>query len=154
MLREKLPMALALAGIVLVGEARAQEKLGNAEEAKAMLAKAVAAVKADKAKAIDMFNKGEGGFLDRDLFPFCTNISDGKLLASQAKTLIGTDTRTVKDKAGNPFGQAIYDAALKAEGTIVEVSYMFPRPGETEPVQKVSFVTRLGDIFCGVGYYK
>ena len=27
-----------------------------------MLMKAVAAVKADKAKAIDMFNKGEGGF--------------------------------------------------------------------------------------------
>ena len=32
-----------------------------------MLTKAVAAVKADKAKARDMFNKGEGGFLDRDL---------------------------------------------------------------------------------------
>ena len=28
-----------------------------------MLMKAVAAVKADKAKALDMFNKGEGGFL-------------------------------------------------------------------------------------------
>jgi hypothetical protein len=30
-----------------------------------MLMKAAAAVKADKAKALDMFNKGEGGFLDR-----------------------------------------------------------------------------------------
>jgi hypothetical protein len=30
-----------------------------------MLMKAVAAVKADKAKAIEMFNKGEGGFLSR-----------------------------------------------------------------------------------------
>ena len=29
-----------------------------------MLEKAVAAVKEDKAKALDMFNKGEGGFKD------------------------------------------------------------------------------------------
>jgi hypothetical protein len=36
-----------------------QGRFGNADEAKAMLAKAVAAVKADKAKALDMFNKGE-----------------------------------------------------------------------------------------------
>ena len=32
-----------------------------------MLDRAVAAVKEDKAKALDMFNKGEGGFKDRDL---------------------------------------------------------------------------------------
>ena len=33
-----------------------------------MLEKAVAAVKADKAKAVDMFNKGEGGFKVGDLY--------------------------------------------------------------------------------------
>ena len=41
---------------------------GTSEEAKAMLEKAVTAVKQDKAKALDMFNKGEGGFKDRDLY--------------------------------------------------------------------------------------
>ena len=50
---------------------------GTAVQAKAMLEKAVAAVKADKAKALGMFNKSEDGFLDRDLYPFCFNISDG-----------------------------------------------------------------------------
>ena len=39
----------------------------TSEEARAMLEKAVAAIKKDKAKALDMFNKGEGGFKDRDL---------------------------------------------------------------------------------------
>jgi predicted negative regulator of RcsB-dependent stress response len=34
-------------------------EFGTAEEAKAMLEKAVAAVKENKAKALDMFNKGE-----------------------------------------------------------------------------------------------
>jgi hypothetical protein len=54
---------------------------GTSEEAKAMLEKAVAAVKQDKAKALDMFNKGEGGFKDRDLYVFCANASDGIMTA-------------------------------------------------------------------------
>jgi hypothetical protein len=31
---------------------------------------------------------------------------------------------------------------------------MWPRPGGTDPVQKVSFVTKVGDQVCAVGYYK
>jgi signal transduction histidine kinase len=131
---------------------------GTAGEAKAMLEKAVAAVKADKTKALDMFNKGEGGFLDRDLYVFCSNVSDGKLLADgnpNAKQLIGTDDRTLKDSTGNPFGQELFTAGQKPEGQVSEVSYLFPKPGpDKTPVQKVSFVTRVGDIYCGVGYYK
>ena len=56
-------------------------QFGTADEAKAMLERAVAAVKEDKAKALDMFNKGEGGFKDRDLYVFCANTSDGILTA-------------------------------------------------------------------------
>jgi hypothetical protein len=121
-----------------------------------MLVKAVAAVKADKTKALDMFNKGEGGFLDRDLYPFCFNISDGKLVAnSNVKQLLGTDTRTTKDPTGKAYGLELYAAVQKPEGQITEVSYMLSRPGaNTTPVQKVSFVTRAGDLGCGVGYYK
>src|ERR1700730_3190807 len=129
MLRNLIFGALVCAAMAVTGAALAQAKFGTAEEAKAMLTKAVAAVKADKAKAIDMFIKGEGGFLDRDLYPFCVNNSDGKVLATQSKTLIGTDARTLKEKAGNAFGQELYDAGQKAEGPISEVSYMFPRPG-------------------------
>ena len=54
---------------------------GTEEEAKAMLKRAVAALKEDKAKALDMFNKGEGGFKDRDLYVFSANASDGILTA-------------------------------------------------------------------------
>src|SRR5262245_61466265 len=31
---------------------------------------------------------------------------------------------------------------------------MWPRPGDTRPVQKASFVTKVGDRVCGGGYYK
>ena len=131
---------------------------GTAVEAKAMLEEAVAAVKADKAKALDMFNKGEGGFLDRDLYVFCSNVIDGKLLADgnpNAKRLIGTDDRTLKDSTGKAFGQDLFVAGQKPEGQITEVSYLFPKPGpDKTPVPKISFVTRVLDIYCGVGYYK
>jgi hypothetical protein len=53
-----------------------------------------------------------------------------------------------------PDGQEIFSAGQKPEGQITEVSYLFARPSDPKPVPKVSFVTRVGDIYCGVGYYK
>jgi hypothetical protein len=146
-----------LASAAVAGAALAQAQYGTADEAKAMLQKAVAAVKADKAKALDTFNKGEGGFLDRDLYPFCGNISDGKILAvasPNAKPNIGKDIRTLKDSTGKVYGEEIFAAGQKPEGQISEVGYLFARTTDPAPVAKVSFVTRVGDLYCGVGYYK
>ena len=123
---------------------------GTAEEAKAMLEKAVAAVKEDKAKALDMFNKGEGGFKDRDLYVFCANASDGILTAHPF--LKGEHLQEIKGKKGAPLGQEIMQNA--AEGTIKETTYWWPRPGSDEPLEKHTFFTRVGDQDCGVGYYK
>jgi hypothetical protein len=136
----------------------AQQTGGTADEAKAMLMKAVSAVKADKAKALEMFNNGSDGFLDRDLYVFCTNASDGKILAvgnPNAKQLLGKDARALKDSTGKVYGVDLFAAMQKPAGEITEVSYMFPRPGaDKTPVSKVSLVTNIGDIGCGVGYYK
>jgi hypothetical protein len=132
-----------------------QGQLGTAQEARAMLDKVVAAVKADQGVALGMFNKGEGGFKDRDLYPFCFRIADAKLLATPLAVTSGTDARTLKDPTGKVYGLEIYAAGQKPEGQITEVSYMFPKPGTTAPaVAKVSFVTRAGELGCGVGYYK
>jgi hypothetical protein len=138
--------------------AEPKSQYGNADEAKAMLMKAVAAVKADKAKAIEMFNKGEGGFLDRDLYVFCANVGDGKIVAQgnpNKKDLIGQDQRSLKDSTGKNFGVEMYAAGQKPDGQITEVRYTFPKPGaDPTPVPKVSYVTKARDLVCGVGYYK
>lgn len=122
---------------------------GTAEEAKALLEKAVVAIKADKSAALAQFVKGEGGFKDRDLYPFCGG-PDGNFTAHPS--LVGKSLKGLKDKAGKPLGEEIY--ATAKEGAISEVNYMWPRPGTTEPVQKVSFVTKVDDQVCAVGYYK
>jgi len=81
MLRKLVIGALGAMAVLFSTTAFAQ---GTAAEAKAMLDSAVAAVKADKTKALDMFNKGEGGFLDRDLYPFCFNVATARSLPSPA----------------------------------------------------------------------
>ena len=123
---------------------------GTADEARAMLDKAVAAVKADKAKALDMFQKGESGFKDRDLYVWCANASDGILTAHPINK--GKELRDIEGKHGAPFGQEIMQKA--AEGTIQEVTYWWPRPGSDKPLEKITFYTKTGDQICGVGYYK
>src|SRR5262245_24272925 len=80
--------------------------------AKAMLEKAVAAVKEDKAKALDI--KGEGGFKDRDLYVFCANASDG--LVTAHPDLEGKHLQDIKGKKGHPLGQEMMQNAT--EGTI------------------------------------
>lgn len=122
---------------------------GTAAEAKAMLEKAAAEVKKDKAGALAKFAKGEGGFKDRDLYPFCGG-PDGNFTAHP--TLTGKSLKELKDKSGKALGEEMYKTAQ--EGKISEVGYMWPRPGSTDPVQKVSYVTKVGDQVCAVGYYK
>ena len=159
MVRKFLIAAAPAAVLAVSPAALGQQTGGTADEAKAMLMKAVAAVNEDKTKALDMFNKGEGGFRDRDLYVFCANASDGTIVAignPNLRQALGTDVRAAQNSSGRAFGVEVYAAMQKPEGQITEVSYMMPKPGaDNTPVVKVSFVARAGyDLGCGVGYYK
>ncbi|HWY81000.1 MAG TPA: cache domain-containing protein [Roseiarcus sp.] len=156
----KFMITVAPAAVVALSPAAfAQQTGGTAEEAKAMLMKAVAAVRADEAKALDMFNKGEGGFRDRDLYVFCVSTSDGTVVATgnpNLKPALGINIREAQNSTGKAFGAEIYAAIQKPEGQITEVSYMSPKPGADDTLAaKVSLVARAdADLGCGVGYYK
>lgn len=148
MFRTVLLNALFALAIVITPAAFAGE-YGTAEEAKAMLERVVEELKADTAAALDKFTKGEDGFKDRDLYPFCGG-PDGNFTAHPK--LVGKSLKDLQDKAGKALGEEIYSTAK--EGEISEVSYMWPRPGSEEPVQKVTYVTKVGDQICAVGYYQ
>ena len=143
-------VAAAMLTLCLAAYAHAAQ-YGTADEARAMLDKAVAAVKQNKIKALDMFNKGEGGFKDRDLYVFCANASDGIVTAHPYGNK-GKQLRDILGKKGFPLGQEMLQKAT--EGTIKEVTYWWPRPGSDKPLEKISFYTKAGDQICGVGYYK
>lgn len=145
---KRLATPLFTAAMLLAMPALAQE-VGTPAEAKAMLEKAVAAVKTNKAQALEEFTKGEGGFKDKDLYPYCGG-PDGNFTAHPK--LVGQSLKNLTDKAGKPFGEEIYKSAQ--EGKISEVPYMWPKPSGGDPVQKVAYVTKVGDQVCAVGYYK
>ena len=129
----------------------AAAEFGTADEAKAMLDRAVAAVKEDETKALDMFNKGQGGFKDRDLYVFCANASDGIITAhpygekgKQLSGLVGVN--------GLRLGETMMQNAT--EGTIKVTTYVWPRHPTGEILEKTVFYTKAGDQICAVGYYK
>jgi hypothetical protein len=87
-----------------------------------------------------MFNTGEGGFRDRDLYVFCANASDGTLTVHPSMK-----------------GEHLQDEEIMqnaTEGTIKEVTYWWPRPGSDKPLEKTTFYTKVVDQTCRVGSYK
>ena len=142
--------AAVLALLLPVSALPAQATYGTEAQAKAMLNRAVAAMKQDKTKALAMFNKGEGGFRDRDLYVFCADAVDGTLTAHPY--LKGEHLQDIKGKKGYPLGKEIMQKATT--GKIKEVTYWWPRPGSDKPLEKHAFYTQVEGFNCGVGYYK
>ena len=139
------PLVSIYIGVLLVtiGSTQAAQ-YGTAEEAKALLGRAIAALKHDKADALDRFNNGDGGFKDRDLYVLCANASDGIITAHP--------TRRGGQLKDFPLGQQVMQTATA--GKVSEVTYWWPRPGSAKPLEKHTFYTTVGDQICGVGYYK
>src|SRR5215468_4822010 len=140
------------ASVALTAFAYAQGQFGNAAEAKTMIEKAAAELKSNEGAALAKFNKGEGGFKDRDLYVFCYDMTSGKFTAHVNQSLLGTDIKALKEKDGSPLGEKVFNATKP--GTTNTVAYNFPKPGTSEPVAKESYVTQVGNQGCGVGYYK
>lgn len=145
----------AIPAVALIASAEAAfaqgSKSGTPAEARAMLDRAVAAVKADKEKALAAFNEGTDGFRDRDLYPFCIDAKTELFTAHPS--LRGTNARALKDFVGNDLGEQLIEAGAK-EGELRETAYFFPRPGTAQPMPKLSYIMRIGDQICAVGYYK
>ena len=147
----KRSITVSLAAIVLfvtAGAASAGE-FGTREQAKAMLERAVTMLETDKDRALDLFTSGAGGFIDRDLYVFCGG-PDGMLTAHPY--FMGTNLKEFKDQTGKAAGEEIY--AVAKVGDFAEVSYKWVQPGGgDEQVDKVTFVTKVDDQVCGVGFY-
>ena len=144
----------ALASFVRVGSIAAQE-LGTADQAKAMLDRAIVALKSDEPGALNKFNDpSDQQFHDRDLYIFCFDVSDGKITADSSNGLRGIDIRTLKLK-DDPMGQRAYDIAhTTPQESVRTMDYSFPKPGTTEPASKQFLETRVDNQGCGVAYYQ
>ena len=122
----KKPITVLMVAVFLMvaaGVASATE-FGSREQAKAMLERAIAVLKADKDRALDLFTSGHGGFIDRDLYVFCGG-PDGMLTAHPY--FMGINLKAFKDKTGMAVGEEVYASAK--EGEVSEISYRWLHPG-------------------------
>jgi len=143
--------AACVAVLLSTGAPALADDNGAAKTARAMLERAVAAVKTDEVKALADFSRGGDGFRDHDLYVFCAR-TNGMVDAHIDPVQLGRNIKDLYDVHGVAFGQEIM--AVAREGRIEEVSYMWPKPASRTPAQKVTFVTKVVDQVCGVGFYK
>jgi hypothetical protein len=142
---------IILSGVasVLFTQAAIGQQYATASEARAMLERVIAGIKADPAATIEQINKSDPKFSDRDLYPTCAG-PDGKMVANPNPARLGIVQKDSKDASGKPYGEEL---ARAQEGVLSEISYLSPRPGaDKTPVPKIAFVTKVAGYICLVGY--
>ena len=135
---------------LFAGVALAQESRGTAEEAQAMVAKAIAAFDKDGTAAFTAITAPSKTFIDRDLYVFV--FDKDKIVAHGFEAeLVGTKADTLVDVAGKKFGVEFVEKATP-EG--VWVDYIWRDPISNKEVAKSSWVVRHKDYVFGTGIYK
>ena len=128
------------------------DEFGTKEEAATLLERAIALVRIDKNRALNMFTTGDGGLIQKDLYVFCFT-PDGTITAhpnAVGLDIYGTENT---DLQGTQLGESLFKAARA--GGVGEVTYKLPRytTGSDEEFTKTALMTRVAGQVCGVGYY-
>ncbi len=136
--------------LLLSGIAFAQESRGTADEAIAMVAKAIAAFEKDGPASFAAFTAPDKTYVDRDLYVF---VFDKEKLVAHGfdEKLLGTKADTLVDVDGKKFGIEFIEKATP-EG--VWVDYVWRDPISGKEVAKSSWVVAHKDYVFGTGIYK
>ncbi len=144
---------LVLLCIPLAGTAvpAASAERGTAEEAQALVARAIALYDEQGMAAFEVMNRGEDGFRDRDLYIFVIGPDDRTVVHAADANQLGADVMALKDSDGMPFGPAMI-AAATPEGAWIDYRWPNPQTGAVE--SKSSWVVKHDGYIFGCGVYK
>lgn len=130
----------------------AQER-GNAKEAKALLDKAVALIKAEGEKAYPKLQDKNGAFVVKDLYVYVFTADNATVkVHPHAAGMIGKSWKTLTDANKVPFVQQIIDGAKKNGKGSVDYSWSDPKTKKVEP--KSAYYEKVGNVIAVSGYYK
>jgi cytochrome c len=147
------PFAAIMFGFFMQTAAWAAEEQGTAEEAVAMVKKAVAYLKANgKEKAFAEFSNPKGQFIDRDLYILVLDPNIVMLAHGVNPRIIGKSLIDTKDADGKPFARLFYEIGnTKGSGW---VDYKWPNPVTKAIEQKSTYVEKVDDVLVACGIYK
>nr|WP_211162907.1 cache domain-containing protein [Aromatoleum diolicum] len=125
----------------------------SADDARAMLGRAVALARADgPAKAATAFNDRRGAFIKDDLYVFMVNLDSGRFEAmGMNPALADTDARGLVDAAGHAIVAEMIEKLKTADEATVD--YVWRNPVTNRVEKKRSYVRREGGSLIGVGHY-
>ena len=150
-IRRETVMNALLAGLFLLGgtfaiilPVIAQDAPPPTEQANAvetLVNKAAGLIDKEGKAALAEFRTKDSEWFHGDTYLFAYDMKANVLLNPAFPQREGTNVTGQKDAKGKLFHQAIIDtAATKGSGW---VDYWFPKPGQTEPSQKWTFVKRV-----------
>ena len=144
----------ALLAVLLIGlsaQVSAEAARGTADEAKAMVARAIAAYDAEGSAALAEMNAPSTAFRDRDLYVFVYG-PDRRIAAHGADAAhVGHDVAEYADVDGKRFAVEIMERAT-ADGVWVDYKWKDPLSGEERP--KSTWVVLHDGYVFGCGIYK
>lgn len=144
---------LVFAGFV--GTSAIAAERGTAEEASALVKKAVAYIKANgKEKAFAAINDSKGQFVDRDLYIFVydmkgTNLAIGN---GNAAKMNGKNLLDLRDADGKYIIKGFIDILNSKNSGWFD--YKWPNPVTKAVEAKSSYVEKVDDLIVGSGIYK
>ncbi len=147
-------VVLGLCALLLSASAFAGER-ANADEAAALVKRAVAYVKANgKDKAFEEFSNPKGQFIDRNLYIFVYDLNGVNLAIGNgnSKKMVGKNLLDMRDANGVYLIKKLIEVAnTKGKGW---VDYKWPNPLNNTIEAKSSYVEKLDDVLIGAGIYK
>lgn len=143
----------AAALVFVMGLAAAAFAVGSADEAKAMVEKAVAFTKANgKDKAFAEFTNQKGQFVKGDLYIFVVDLNGVCLAHGGNEKLVGKDVIGLKDSDGKFFIKDVVEGA-KAKGSGWS-DYRWTNPTTKSIEKKSTYFKKEGNFVFGCGIYK
>jgi cytochrome c len=149
--RNKCFAMIVLATIATGGIANAH----TADEAQAFAERAVAHIHdVGREQAFADFSRPDGGFVDGDLYIFCSDVSDDVVLAHGGNPkLVGHKMPVVRGSDGRLLSVQVHQLGLAPEGGWLEIRW--PNPATKRIELKAIYVLKVDDnTVCGSGYYK
>ena len=114
----------------------------QAKAVEALVTKAAALIEKDgQTTAFSEFKKKDSEWLHGDTYLYAYDLKGNVLLNAAFPQREGTNIAGQKDAKGKPFQDEILRIA--ATGGSGWVSYMFPKPGRTEPSEKWAYVKKV-----------
>lgn len=146
-------VVIAVVFCLFVAASVSAQQRGTPAEAKSLVEKAIAYIKANgQEQAFAEFNNPKGTFVDRDLYIMVYDMNGTCLAHGATKQRIGKNFMDSKDDAGNYVIKPRVEMA-KTKGSGWQ-DYVWANPISKKVEPKTAYFEKYGDIIVSCGVYK